>query len=264
MEKIDKIKKLKINKKTLIKYALCIGIGGGLGIGAVRTGLHINKDTNLPDFYYINTKDIDMSSQELLVEFNKVYNSRSDMRSCWGIIYPELADFILNNGYCLDQEQLLETLPNLKFQILDDNSLGNDILASYKVYDNKILISRSILNESGSVQKEIMLHEAFHYLFFQGFNNSNILGSGVALDEGTASLLVHEYDSYAGIDDYTKNVLYVKMMCELVGGDRYLDMIGHHDLSQLKKYLARYSSNTDATRLINYIDKACNEDNLYD
>jgi len=190
MEKIDKIKKLKINKKSLLKYALCMGLGGAIGISAVRTGLYINKDTNMLDFYYINTKDIDISNEELLVEFNKVYNSRSDMRSCWGMIYPELADFILNNGDCLDQEQLLDTLPNLKFEIVDDDNLGNDILAAYRVYQNKIMISKSIFNESERIQKEVMLHEAFHYLFFQGFNNSNLLGDGVALDEGTASLLV--------------------------------------------------------------------------
>lgn len=266
MEKIEKKEKLKINKKSLLKYILCIGLGGVIGTGAVKSGLHLNKDTNLLDFYYINTKDIDISNEELLNEFNKVYESRTDMRNYFGIIYNELCDFIINNGHALDQEQFLETLPDLKFEVVDDNDLGNDILASYRIYQNKILISKSVLTSSDKIKKEVILHEAFHYLFFQGFNNSNssLFNEGKALDEGTASLLVHEYNSYAGLDDYIKNTYYVKILCELIGEDRYLDCIGHHDLNKLKKYIAKYSSSSDANKLIKYIDKACSDDNLYE
>lgn len=267
MEKIDKIKKLRINKKSLLIYPLCIGLGGVLGTVVVRSGLHINRDTNLLDFYYINTKDIDISNEELLNEFNKVYESRTDMRNYFGIIYNELCDFIINNGDVLDQEQFLETLPDLKFEVVDDNNLGNDVLAAYRIYQNKILISRSVLSASDKIKKEVMLHEAFHYLFFQGFNNSNssLFNEGKALDEGTASLLVHEYNSYAGLDDYIKNTYYVKILCELIGKDRYLDCIGHHDLDRLKKYIAKYSSTSEVNKLIKYIDKACDidNDNLY-
>ena len=49
------IVKLNINKKNIKKLILVLSTGTIISYGSITTGVHIDKNTHLPDFYYINT-----------------------------------------------------------------------------------------------------------------------------------------------------------------------------------------------------------------
>lgn len=249
----------KINKRLVAEYVLCFSLGGALVISALKAGFHINKNTHLPDFYYINNKDINMTSKELLEKIQEIYDDRDELKKYWKDIYLELCDFILKYGEYLDQEQILDTLPDLKFEISEDL---DDSLGAYELYQNKIVFNKSLFSKCEEIQKEIIFHESLHYFFFQHFAYSSMYSNeGKSLDEGIVSLLTREYKCYGGCDDYIKNVYYVRIICELIGEDNYICALGHHNINELKNYLCEYASDKDINNLINYIDDSCSMKN---
>ena len=117
------------------------GIGGSLTMCTAKysekTGTHIDSNTGKLDFYYVNTKNIHLSNEELLEEFNKIYYNSDILQKEWKDVYPILSDFILKYGDQLDQEEILDTLPYLKFEY--KNGFKNRIpLGMYDFENNTI------------------------------------------------------------------------------------------------------------------------------
>lgn len=246
-----------IDKRRIASTILCLTLGATSVTGCTN-GFHLNKIQQLhteeiplaagPD----NTvSGVIYSNEALLNEFENIYNSNEDMKNYWECIHDELSDFILTNGQYLDQEQLLSTLSELKFEEVDRIIYSDNILAAYNYGTNTISFTSRFFVKSPQQQKEITLHEACHYLFFQQFNRAS------ALNEGTASLITREYGTYVGVDAYEKNAYYVKIICELIGSDNYLRAMGHHNYNELVGYLSQYASESQVNDLIDYINYAC-------
>ena len=110
-------------RRKVIGLSTC----GVLGIAALvsyfKGGLHIRSDNNLPDFYYFNTKNINLSNEELLDEFTKLLENNEKLNHELDSVYTEIKDFILENGSYLDQEELLDTISELEvvYEHKDEN-----------------------------------------------------------------------------------------------------------------------------------------------
>ena len=252
------MKKFNINWKNIRRIFACIGVGGVLVAGSLKSGLYINPKTCLPDFYYINTKSVNMTNAQLLAAFQNSYNNLPELQKEWNVIYPEVCEFISDYGEYLDQEELIDTIDTLKIERVDKIHDGT-VLALFDYPTNTIKYSDNLFKKSDSDIKEIKLHEAFHYLFHQNFFGSGINFShrGLQLDEGLVSLLVREYGAYSNVDIYEKNSYYVRALCELIGTDEYMKAAGKHNLSALIESLNEYSKDNEGKKLLSYIDKAC-------
>ena len=248
-----------LRKRNIRKTITKISIGGTLLLTSLASGYLLSNNR-----HSFNMNSVQVSNEDLLKEFNDIYNNSSELQEEWSDIYPELSDFIENYGSYLDQGELLYTLPKLKFKKVDDIADGR-ILAQFDSSSNTILYSKKLDSKKDSSIKEIKLHEAIHYLFQGNFSETGINFShkGKYLDEGNASLIVREYDCYSGVDDYEKSTYYVRSICELIGTDKYMTAVGGHDLDLLITYLNEYSSSKDGSKLVDYIDSASFQHDTY-
>ncbi len=253
------IKKLKVNKKNISKALVGLGIGCSLLLTAKNTGLHMNGFK--PDFYYLNTKNIELSNEELTDIFKDKFETSSVLADEFSEIYPTVSEFIGEYGEYLDQEQLIDTISDLDVRAVDNDKYGENLLAYYNPLDNTIYLKDKINSKKDEQIKEIKEHEFFHYLFFQGFSYhfSNFFHTGKAIDEGMATLLTQESGDFRDTVAYKKNANYVRVICELIGSDNFMRACGNHDLGELIDYLAEYSDRTTAKKLIKNIDKACRD-----
>ena len=250
------IVKLNINKKNIKKLILVLSTGTIISYGSITTGVHIDKNTHLPDFYYINTDNSKLSNDEFLKEFNRIIDSKSDLKENWSEIREELNQFIYDHGEELNQERILKMIKNLRIKY-DDNDFG-DIVAITRYYNDTITYNGRFKLKKSDEQKEIKLHEAFHILFGRGLSGTifNFTQLGKSLDEGTAQLLTEESDAYAKAALYSKPTVYVKTICELIGEDKYLDALDSNDIWKLIDYLKEYGNSLDSIKLLNFIDKS--------
>ena len=235
--------KVKMNRKNIAKLVATLGLTGAIALGTISA--------HFVDFYYIDTKDIHLDNQDFYNRFNEIYKNSVELQEQWDIIYPELSQFLLEYGDKLDQEQVLDTLSNLKFVIAKRDE--GSVLAMTNYKKNEITYNERLFT------KKLKLHEAFHFLFQQNFYGSflNFFDIGRQLDEGTADILTKESDAYAGVTVYGKNSNYVKVLCEIIGADHYLDAAGSHDWLKLIDYISEYCSKGDAKKLLKSIDRAC-------
>ena len=232
------IVKLNINKKNIKKLILVLSTGTIISYGSITTGVHIDKNTHLPDFYYINTDNSKLSNDEFLKEFNRIIDSKSDLKENWSEIREELNQFIYDHGEELNQERILKMIKNLRIKY-DDNDFS-DIVAITRYYNDTIT------------------YKSFHILFGRGLSGTifNFTQLGKSLDEGTAQLLTEESDAYAKAALYSKPTVYVKTICELIGEDKYLDALDSNDIWKLIDYLKEYGNSLDSIKLLNLIDKS--------
>lgn len=253
------VKKLKVCKKNIVKALIGLGIGSSLLIVAKNTGFHFDSNFR-PDFYYLNTKNIEMDNEDLLDEFQDRFESSSVLMKEFSDIYPEVSKFVGEYGNYLDQEQLLDTISSLDVEIADNGAYGENILAWYKFKDNTIYLKDRIKYKKAEQVKELKEHEFFHYLFFQGFSTGfpNLFHTGHSIDEGMATLLTQENGDFKDTVLYKKNANYVRVICELIGSENFLKACGNHSLNELVDYLSEYSNKSSAKKLIKCIDEACN------
>lgn len=248
--------KINVNKRNIKKLFLTLGVGAIVTYGSINSGVHIDKFTHMPDFYYINnSENNDISNEKFLDEFNEIIDSRKDLKEHWSDIRDELNDFILYNGENINHDRVLKMLKNLKITYNDDFS---DLVAVTKYYNNSINYNARFNLKKSNQQKEIKLHEAFHFLFGKGFYGSmlNFTELGKALDEGTAQLLTEESGAYVNTTLYKKPSVYVKTMCELIGADKYFNDLNSNDVWKLVSDFSEYASYADSLRLLHLIDKS--------
>ncbi|MBR6948698.1 MAG: hypothetical protein IKH54_00755 [Bacilli bacterium] len=250
---------LKINKDNVKKVILGLGIGGVI-IATSLTGI-MNKGIDNDFISDIIYSESNINNQYTKEEFTKmiddIYNNSEVLQTEWKDFYPEIKDFVSKYGESLDQETILEKLPNLTF--INDATLLNDKrMAEYSNEKNSITYSKRLPNKKQSEIKSIKLHESLHFFFQKGFRQTkgNYQNTGWMLDEGTVSLIVQEYDCYDGGDNYEKASYYVRTIMEIVGSDNYIDIIGKKDLNALIDSLSTYCTKGEAKDLINNIDKA--------
>lgn len=247
------IKKLKVNKKNIVKALIGLGIGGSLLISAKNVVFHSNDD--------FNTNKIEMSSDDLLDDFQEKFESSPILMKNFKSIYPEISEFVSEYGEYLDQGHLTDTISTLNVAKLGDHEFGDNVLAWYNPDDNTIYLKDKINYKKEEQVKELKEHEFFHYLFYKGFgfSSDNFFHIGHALDEGVATLLTQENGDFKDTVVYKKNANYVRVICELIGTDNFMRACGNHSLKELLGYLSEYSDKTTAKKLIKYIDKACND-----
>ncbi len=248
--------KVNINKKNIKKLILALSTGAIITYGSITTGAHIDKNTHLPDFYYINIDNSKLSNEEFLKEFNDIINSRSDLKENWSEIREELNEFIYNHAGEINQERILKMIRNLKIKYNDNDF--SDTVATTTFYNDTITYNGRFKLKKSDEQKEIKLHEAFHTLFGKGFYGAtfNFTEIGKSLDEGTAQLLTEESNAYANATLYSKPTVYVKAICELIGTDKYLEALDSNDVWKLIDYLNEYGDLFDSIKLLKLIDKS--------
>ena len=253
------INKLKVNRKNIMRALIGLGIGGSLLISSKNVGLHF--DGFRPDFYYLNTKNIEMSSEDLQAEFESKFQSSPVLVREFSSIYPEVSEFVGEYGEHLDQEQLLDTISKLDVDVVKDEKYGQRVLAWYTFENNTIHIKNKIKYMKDENVKELKEHEFFHYLFFQGFSRDsfNFFHIGRSIDEGMATLLTQENGDFNDTVLYKKNANYVRVICELIGSENFIRACGNHSINELFDYLSEYSSKSTAKRLLKCMDDACIE-----
>lgn len=73
--------KINVNKRNIQKLFLTLGVGAIVTYGSISSGVHIDKFTHMPDFYYINnSENNDISNEKFLDEFNEIIDSRKDLK----------------------------------------------------------------------------------------------------------------------------------------------------------------------------------------
>lgn len=256
------MKNLNANKGNIKKLVIVLGVGGIVTLTTLTGVMHPEKIQQIPEQVQeivTGTKPVHklgLSNEEFVERFDEIYQSREDLQKELKDVYPELKDFMSNYGKYLDQDQILKALPNLK--VVSNASFSGDTVAQYTYSDNTIKFSRELKNKAPGEAKKAKLHECFHFLFQQGFLESNrkYKDIGWMLDEGLVSMLNQEYDVYEGRDNYKKASNYVRSICELIGTDKFMEYAGMHDLEGLIKELGKYSSEKEAKELIEDINKA--------
>ena len=256
------MKNLNANKSNIKKLIIGLGISGVIVFSTVTGIMHPEKIQEIPQQLQevvTGTKTVNklgLSNEEFVNRFDEIYYSREDLQKELDDIYPELRDFMSNYGKYLDQDQILKALPNLK--VSSNGSFSGDTMAQYTYKDNTIKFSKDLKNKSAGEIKKTKLHECFHFLFQQGFLESNrkYKDLGWVLDEGLVSMLNQEYDVYEGRDNYKKASNYVRVICELIGTDKFMEYAGYHDLEGLIKELGQYSSEKEAKELIENMYKS--------
>lgn len=250
---MSKINKLKINKRNIVRILVGLGIGSTLVFSSKNI---FNSIVGLANSSIV-TNDINLSNDELLLEFQNEFNNSDELQEELGVIYPEVSEFVEEYGQYLDQGQLLNSISTLDLITLPDDAFAEGVLAEYKPKENTIYFNERLKYKKDSQVKEIKEHEFYHYLFFGGFTFSNMSHVGNALDEGISTLLTQESGSFDNTVCYTKNANYVRVICELIGADNFMKACGNHSLSELIDYLSEYTSSSDAQKLIKLIDEAC-------
>ena len=256
------MKNLNANKSNIKKLIIGLGIGGVIVFSTITGIMHPEKIQEIPQQLQevvTGTKPVNklgLSNEEFVNRFDEIYYSREDLQKELDDIYPELRDFMSNYGKYLDQDQILKALPKLK--IKSNVSLSGETIAQYTYKDNTIELSKDLNYKTEGEAKKAKLHECFHFLFQQGFLESNrkYKDIGWMLDEGLVSMLNQEYDVYEGRDNFKKASNYVRAICELIGTDKFMEYAGMHDLEGLIKELGKYSSESEAKELIENINIA--------
>lgn len=251
-----KYRNLRINKNFVKNTLLSVGITSSLVLGTLEgIPMFLNgKD----DLDYNNLNYIEMKNDSFADEFNEIYYSSEELQEQWGDIYPELITFIEEYGAYFDQEKILNKLANVQFIITPRSE--DKVLAMTDNDKNQISYNERLSSKKRDQIKEVKLHEAFHYLFQDGFFKSdyNVSHIGLSLDEGNANLLTEESGVNVKTTLYEKYSTYVKVLCEIIGPEEYLDAAGSHDWLKLLDYLDDYCTRDEAIELIKNIDKACN------
>jgi len=251
-----KIKKLNVNKKNMKKLAIALGIAGTLAFSSIEGMMQFSNGGN--DLDYTNITYIEEQNNKFVDNFNNIYNNSEELQEEWGEIYPELINFIQEYGAFFDQNKVIHKLKNVEFVHNPRND--SNLLAETDNDHNKIIYNEKLFYKKQAEIKEVKLHEAFHYLFQDCFfkSNFNIFHIGLSLDEGNANLLTEESGVNVKTTLYEKYSTYVKVLCEIVGPEKYLDAAGSHDLFKLLDCLDDYCSRREAINLIKNIDKASN------
>lgn len=260
--------KINFNKNRINNFLVCLGVSGII-LGTLASSYTNFKNYDAPDDN-ISTEEFEediqysdsdyqiTGSHDFVAEFQKIYSSSMDLQREWADFYPQLCDILSNYGYLFNQQELLSSLRDLKFRRVTKYKNHDHILACYDFYDNTIYYTDALFNKKPTQIKELQFHEAIHFLFQNNFiySRGNILHSGSSLDEGTASLFVREYGFYDRVDNYEKDVYYVRAMCELLGTENYLSCVCKHDYSKLIASLSKYSDKSTAKKLVKYMDEA--------
>ena len=257
-----------MNKK-IVKAMVLIAIGIVLLIGIIffKSNNSSEKDSSSSTNILNNakTKQNKLSGEDFWNKFEKEYKKSEQLSSEWTLIENELKSFIFGNGEYLDQEEIMKKLPTLeiKYKEFDGNRNGQ-----YLYKENKLLFSKDLKYRSEADKKNTIFHETLHFLFQEAFLDSkfNMSGDGVMLDEGLVSLLTLEYDCYGADypDQYQVALTYTRIICEIIGADRFIQIAGNHDLNELIDEIAKLCSKNDAKELIKNIDKASERRNYSD
>lgn len=262
------MKNLKINKSNVKKIFIGLGIGGIIVLVA-KNGFIKNNDVQqyipntvqkviLSDDEYTSYENkLNLSNEEFLKRFDEIYYNSDNLQENWSDIYPEIREFVSLYGKDLKQDKILESLPKLKI-ITDSKIPGNDSLAMYDNKKNVIKLSSSLKYKKISEMKKTKLHESFHFLFQDGFYESSkkYNKKGIMLDEGLVSLLNQEFECNDNGDNYMKASNYVRILCEILGKEEFMYASGAGGMDYLVEKLSQYSSEEDAIKLIDNIDKA--------
>lgn len=259
------MKNLNVNKKNVKKLVVCLGIGGTIVFSTLTGVLNSDKvkeyiPNTIQEYFaedstYKNT--LNLSNEEFLSRFDDIYQSSDNLQENWSDIYPELRSFIAEYGEYLKQDKILESLPELKL-IPDSKIPGSDSLAMYDYKANTIKFSSSLKYKKLSEIKKTKLHESLHFLFQDGFYESSkrYYKKGLLLDEGLVSLINQEMECNDGGDNYMKASNYVRILCEIVGKENVMKAAGVGGMDYLVQELSKYSSEKDAEKFIENIDKA--------
>ena len=257
--------KIKLNRKNIRNTLICLGVSGSLAACALHgpSDMSIQKESFREELSPVEDSYVNDYSDYILVddfanEFDSICQSSESIRENWENIYPELYEVVKQYGEYLDQEEVLKSLQNLKFSIVDQCADSSTILARYDFKKNQIYYTKRLFNKKSEEVKELQLHESIHFLFQQNLylSSMNLEHRGLSIDEGVASLIVRESGAYAGVDVYEKDVTYTKVIIELIGFDHFMEAVGSHNFSLLKQYLSEYCSPSEASNLIKYMDKA--------
>ena len=161
--------KFRIKNINIGKLLVAVGLGTTLSMCGTKCckkmGPYIDSETGKLGLYYVNTKNIHLSNEELLDEFNKVFYSSDKLQKEWKDVYPIISDFILKYGDKLDQEELLDTLSTLDFEYIDGLRVRLPYVGMYDFEGNIIHYDDIIEYKDEDEASEIRIHEAFHYLF---------------------------------------------------------------------------------------------------
>lgn len=244
------MKKLQVNKKNILRTVVGLGIGSVLLLTSRGTGVITSATTT--------TNKTQLSNEELLSQFQDGFDNSIELKNELEEVSPAIYEFIGEYGQYLDQERLLDTIATLDVETLSSKDFKDVILAEYKPAKNTIYFNERLKYKKSTQITEVKEHELFHYLFLGGFSfNNNIFHTGLSLDEGIATLLTQESGSFDNAVCYTKNANYVRVICELIGSENFINACGNHDLSELITYLSEYTSKSEAKKLIELIDDAC-------
>lgn len=272
---MNKIKKLKINKKAIISLITGLGLSGAVILSSNSVENTINNF--FPDMPSITLEEDSTNYGPTLDQddigigykpnydgiserFNQDFHDSLELVSSLSDVYQPIADFVASHEGYFD-DSLIQRLEDLQVKEMDDKKYGENVLAMYDNKSNTMFLKDKLRYKKEAEMKEIKEHEFFHFLFNKGFSQTtfNISHTGIAIDEGVATLLTQESGDYAGVVLYKENANYVRVLCELIGTDNFLKTYIDNSLDELYTYLSEYMSMADARKLITKIDEACKD-----
>ena len=245
------IKNLNIDYK---KVMLCFGLGSTITLGSI-TYDSVKNNGNIISV----VEEVHYENEDLLNIFQEEYNNTS-LNNLFSSVSNNLSEFILNYGEYLDQGQIINNLKNLKV-IVDSNADSNNYV-SYDVSSNKMIINKNVFYESSKKIEEEKLIAGFKFLFQSQFDEKSLFSSnlGKSIDDGFISLLLSEY-GYDDVSNKSKEIDYTRVLCELMGKEKFLKAQCFRNISVLEDYLDNYIGREDTRKFIKALDKACADNN---
>ncbi|MEG2250233.1 MAG: hypothetical protein RSD09_01500 [Bacilli bacterium] len=179
--------------------------------------------------------------------------------------------FIKDKAFFMSLDEIYEdNLNYIDFNIVDDYvenvniiyekdsqskyNQNNLVSAIYNLRENKIVMFTS--NEPNENNYGILLHEYLHCLSFGGIALNN--NDCVALTEGINEMICREYMITSGeesiINSYSKQQVYARMLCEILGPSKVLEAQFGHNSDILYDALTNLTNADDAHNLVRLIN----------
>lgn len=251
-------------KKKFVSYsldALILTLIFSIVLTSYKPVIKKFNDYNIYEnrYLYINGEEQQLIKNELEQELNI------------NILESEMEEYlvfnaVLDNKFLSDQEK--EVCYEFYSMIYD-----NPYIDKEKVYDNLLKLDVNYRNRPFFVKSNIegeyvsghdqiniyeddsdnrvLRHEIVHSIF----ENKNL---PVSFKEGMTELLVNEYFSdqpFMEFKNYPYEIIYVKMLCELVGSDTVLEAYTTDSMEPIYDEMAMiYGTRKDAKELLNDID----------
>lgn len=165
-------------------------------------------------------------------------------------MFYKVTDLLEDNPY-IDKENAYRNLQDIKVVYDPTADYGENIVGTYLIFQNKIVIISDNKNNT------TLFHEIIHSIYTNSHRRENLPSF---FSEGMTELLTDEYfedKPFIEITSYSYEIIMVKLLCEIVGPDKVLETYSKGDMKILEDELTNKLGLSEPHELIKSMDNIC-------